>query len=167
MTKTLTRQQVSDLYSGLQGVASVKGAKFAYAVARNISLLKNEIEALSEAYKMDEGYTTYEKERMELAKSHAEVDDKGKPKTTIVNGSSEFVVKDHSAFEADFEKLKETHSDAFYGREKQVEEFKELLESETEVELHALQSENVPEDITAGQLTSIFEIVAEPEEDSV
>ena len=155
----MKNKEIVDLYQALSGI-NLKGPKFAYAVAKNINLIQPELKAFDAAQKPREDYIEYNKQRAELAKQHAEKDEKGKP--IIINGRN-YKVADEEAFEKEWEVLKQKHAEAIAYREQQDKEFHELMEKDSTVTLHKLSLKDVPEDITSQQLTSIFAIVDDSE----
>lgn len=137
------------------------GAKFAYAVARNLQIIKPEVEALQKAQEPSEEFTKYDTARAELAKKHAEKDEKGEPKTKIDPATmrSSYVVEDMKALEEEVSKLKEEHKEAIEARETQVKEYNTMLEEEVSVELHKLNINELPSDISAKQMSEIISII--------
>ncbi len=154
---TITKQDVLALFNGLNTLKGLPGVKFGYAVAKNINLLKPEVEAIDESVKPTEEFVQYDKERAELAQKHAKKDEKGEAIT--VNNSYE--VEDKAAFTKELEKIQETYKEALAAREKQVKEHLELLKTESDVVLHKIALEDIPEQITTDQMYNIFHIIAE------
>jgi len=155
-----TKQQIFDLYKGLNAVGHLRGAKFAYAIARNISKLQPEIDALNKAYATSDDFVVYDKERAKLAENHAiKVD--GKPQKTIENGMAKYVIEDQEKFDKELKVLQEKHKEAVDKRQKQLEDFQEILKEETEIELYFISAEYIPEDIKAQEMAGILLIIDE------
>jgi hypothetical protein len=154
----MKNKEIVDLYQALSGL-NLKGVKFAYAVAKNINLIQPEIDAIDKAQKPREDYVVYNKERVELAKTHSEKDEKGNP---VIQGRN-FKIADEAAFEKDWNELKVKHADAITYREQQDKELEDLMEKESTVVLHKVALAEVPADITSQQLTSIFAIIDDSE----
>jgi len=150
----MTNQKVLNLYVALQQI-NVKGAKFNYCIARNMGKIKPIIEAVKKADEHSEDYRKYDTARIELAKQHADKDDKGEPKES----GGHFIIINQLNFDKELEKLREKHKKAIEDREKQEKEIKELLEQEAEIEFHKLKESDIPEDLTTKQLTSIIDII--------
>lgn len=155
----ITKGEVINLFNGLHTVLDLPGAKFSYAVARNINILKTETRALAKAERPMDDFLTYEKERIELAKSHAKKDKDGNPVTEEKEAGKSFVVEDMKKFQEDFEKLKEKHKEALDRRKKQLDDFNELLKEESKVDLYTIPEEYIPEGITTAQMTGILPII--------
>ena len=153
----MTKGDNINLFNALNKLGNLVGVRFAYAVSRNISLLKPEYEAIQEAIKPSEAFTAYEKERIALVESFAKKDEKGK----AVSENGAYVLEDQEGFDKAFELLKETHKEAVDGRTAQQDEVNELLKNESTVELHKVSLDNVPEGITVAQLHSISDIISE------
>ena len=143
------------LQSGLADVGKLQGVKFAYAVARNLQIIKREMEALQEAIKPSDDFSDFEKKRLELCRKHADKNEKGDP---IIIGS-EFSIQDRQSFDIDLENLRDNHHDVCELRERQVEEYEQLLEETCDLDLHKIAKDNLPENITAEQIFGIIDII--------
>lgn len=155
----MNNRELFGFMAGLQSVGDLRGVKFAYAVAKNSRLVAEEIKALQEANKPDEGLLAFDRARVALCVEHAEKDEAGKPKT---NGAGYSIAADRQAlFDASLTALREGHAEALERREGQRREFDALLDEDTDVELHRVAEEHLPEDITGAQLTAILDMVAE------
>ena len=152
----ITKEKAVDLFKSLNDVGNLQGVKFAYAVARNISLLNSEVDAIQKAIEAHDDFRKYDEERVALAKKHAvKVDGKEK----VEDG--QYVVEDQEKFETEFKELQEKHKNALDVREKQKNDFKELLKEELEIDLFTIPVEYVPENITPAQMEGILLIVAD------
>jgi len=158
----MTNQKIVDLYQGLMSISSLTGVKFAYAVARNVDILKREIDSLRKANVPSEDYMKFEEARAKLAESHAVKVD-GTPQKKFEDGMERFVIRDQAKFEKEFEELRVTHKSAVVARKKQLKEFDELLENEVEVDLFTIPFSYIPESISAKQMVDILLIVKEKE----
>lgn len=157
---TLTNKEVLDLFNGLQEVSNLPGTRWSYVIAKNITLLTPEIQALQKAYSAHDEFLNYEKKREELAKKHA-VKREGKYETVIVGGVEEYVIKDRKAFDKEYEHLKEQHIDEIVKRTDQLKDFEGLLEQTVELSLVTLHPDHIPQEITPSQLKTIMLIIDE------
>lgn len=161
----MTKNEILNLYRGLLSLnkARIAGVKFAYAVNKNINILKSEIEALDEAKKFSEEFLAFDKERIIMAEANAKKDEKGKPLTATdpLTNMGSYVMENEAEFEVKFVELKEKHKPAIDARDVQVKEFEELLKTPSTVELHKLKIEDVPATITTDQMSIIMPILAE------
>jgi pyruvate/2-oxoacid:ferredoxin oxidoreductase beta subunit len=151
----MTNQDIISLADGLQAVKNLPGIKFAYVVSKNINKVKSEMETFREMTEQSKSFQEYEKERIELVELHAKKDDKGKP---VIIGN-EYDIDNKQAFDAQFEVLKEKHKEAIDARQKQIDDFNAFLKEESKLELHNMDVNNCPKDITAGQLSGIYPII--------
>lgn len=153
----MKRLKLVELFQGLQSVKNLKGVKFSYGVAKNINILKPEIEALQKSVEMTEEFQKYEEERIALARNHAVKDEKGV--AMMKDGS--FVIADMDAWKKDFKEFNEPYKEVIAKRDEQIKEYNKLLEEEVAVELYKIKMEDVPQDITTGQLEGIFPVIEE------
>ena len=158
----LTKGETLSLFRNLNQLGILTGAKFTYAVARNISLLKGEIEALEKSMELPDKFKEFETERIALVEKYAEKDDSGKPKKEATSsGAEQYIMGDEKKFEKEFETLKVKHKEAVSLREKQIEEYTKLLTTDSEVKVYKVKLEDVPKEINARQMAGIYEIVQE------
>ena len=159
----MTKNDALNLYNGLQNVSNLKGAKWAYAIARNVEKLRPEVEALRKAYTMSEEFADYEGKRLELARKHS-VKEKGTPKTVKIGQTEEYLIADKDKFNQEIAKLQKKYNKAIVERKKQLEDFNEILEEKVEMDLHMIDSDYIPEEITPEQVSAIMPIIREKED---
>ena len=156
----IKNKDIVELYSGLKGLANLSGAKFAYAVARNLAILKSEIRLLQKAGAPSQEFIKYEEERFDLATEHAKKKD-GKPLTELINGIEKFVLKDKVEFEKKYVIIRKKHLETINKRKKQLKEVEELMEVESEVDLFMIPQSYVPDEINTNQMAGILPIIRE------
>ena len=143
-------------------LGQLSGAKFAYAVARNLAILQPEIDAIKKALEATDEFVKYDAERVKLAEAHAKVGEDGKVmKVKNAQGFEEFVLEDKEAFEKAFEVLKAEKKAVLDAREAQVKEQNELLKTESTITLYKIALADVPNTITTEQMKAISEIVSD------
>src|SRR3990167_5070475 len=127
----MLKKEILQLYRALNTLGQLQGVKFAYAVSRNLAILKPEIEALEKASSPTPEFMEMDKERIKLVEEHAEKDEQGKPKKK----GNEYVIPEDKKedFENAFEAFKLEHKELFDAREKQIEEYNALLQTESEI----------------------------------
>jgi len=157
----MKNKELLELMSNLNACSDLIGVKFAYGVARNKSMLKGLIESLDEATKPSKEFSEYDQQRMELAKKYSQKDENGEPKTEVVDnfGNSKFVMEDEKTFNVELEKLRKKYKKALDERKKQDDDFQALLEEESKFKPYLIEEKDIPKDISAGQLSGIFEII--------
>ena len=153
-----------DLYhlkQGLDSVGGLTGIKFAYAVAKNLRLVATEISVLDELRVPSEAFAEYEKERIALCEQHSEKDEDGKPRMANggANGVFTFAIANKAAFEAELDELRTQHATAIKERDDQMRRCEEFLQEESDLDLHSVKLDDVPKEISAGQMSAILEIV--------
>jgi len=152
---------------GLEEAKKLQGVKFAYAVAKNSKLVTGEIESLQETIKPSEEYSEFEKERDEIVKKYAKKDKNGDPKqeTQEVNGQtfSFYKIEEEGMadYNKDFEELKEGHKEIIEARDKQLEEYDNLLKEDCDIKVHMTVIDLVPENITGETLELIDWMIEE------
>lgn len=158
-----TKKELIDLNNALHSVGDLKGPRFAYVIARNLSIIKDEIHALQQATKIDDAFMEFEKDRVALAEKYAVRDENGSPKRYVDGGLERFVIGDQVAFDKELEDLKIKHKDALDSRVEQDKAFSAMLEDKVEFFLYELKKEDLPADISAQQMTALVALLAEEE----
>lgn len=151
----MRKSELLKFEAGLNSVSNLKGVKFAYAVAKNLSKVKPEIEAIKKSSEPYENLNEYEKLRLELCEKHAKRDDKG----VIITESQQYVMEDIKVFNKAFDKLRKESKEALNQRDDQIKKLEEFLKEESTLELHKIKIEDLPEEITAIQITGIEEMI--------
>lgn len=153
------------LYRNLNQLGNLNGVKFSYAVAKNLNIIKPEIEALEKSMELPDKYKEFDNARVALVEKYAVKDENGKPKKEKAdNGAEQYVLPtgpEEKKFNKEFEALKKEHKEAVDLRDKQVEEYTKMLTEESTVALYKVKLEFVPEAITTRQMAGIAEIIEE------
>jgi ATP-dependent Lon protease len=159
-TVELTKGEVLELYLGLNSLGELHGAKFAYAVMRNINSLKGEAEALLEARNPKQEYVIFEREQISLAKLHAVMKD-GVPQKYTENGKEFYAIADMEKFNKEFEALREKHLPAINNYQAQLRELESILKEKVTVGIYKVSREFIPENISVKQFASIEAIISD------
>lgn len=139
-----------DLFSLLQGLRNVgyhSGVRFAIAVDKNIRKISLECQSIEKGIEYTSEYSEYHQKRIEIAKPFADPES---------NGLITVPLNKLDAFKAALQPLNEEYKDALEAREKQEKEYAEVLEEEIEIELTLIPDSDLPEKITADELSSIY-----------
>lgn len=155
----MKNKQLSVLLQGALACQDVKGLKFAYALQKNIRLMKQAISSIFELLQPTPGFNEYEKDRIKLAEKFSEKDKDGKPKT--IEDGSRFKIKDKKKFEAELKKLQKKHEKAINHRQDQEHLFNEKLEEECTVNFHFIKEKDLPENLSLRQLDIISSFMYE------
>ena len=153
---TITRQELLELWHGLPALADLRGFKLGYAVARTKAKLKPEVEALDEALKPDAAFQAYEEKRMELCRKFSIKDGQGNP---LISGNEFVFGENRAAFDAEMVPLQEEYAEAIVDRKKQTEDYIAGLKESMVVEVHQIALEDVPEDVTVGQVEVLIRLI--------
>ncbi|MFA5395224.1 MAG: hypothetical protein WC346_04320 [Methanogenium sp.] len=159
----MNKQDALNLWNGLHAVSGLKGAKWAYAVAKNINNLKSEIEALQKSIAPSKEFSEYNNKRLELAQKHA-AKEKGVPKKIKIGNTEEYLIADKNKFNKELKPLQKKYKKALDERDKQMKDFEEILKEEVKIDLHMVDSDYIPEEITPAQVTAVMPIINEKED---
>lgn len=151
----MTNKELIDLYKSLNAINLSGSIKFSYAIAKNINLLKAEIENLEKLIIPTEGVINFNNERIELAKKLSKKDKDGNP---IVIGNN-FDVEDLKKFEKELKPIQEKYKKEIDEYEKKKQEYNNFLKEENGISLLKIDINDVPKEITNQQLNSILSIV--------
>lgn len=120
------------LYKGLEAVKSIKGARFAVLVGKNIKELRNVLDPLEQAAVPG---VEFQELSIEMQR-HIEAEDKD----AIV-------------------KLEDENKELIDERKKQLADVETLLDNEIEVQLHPIREDQLPEDITGEQVEKLLQLI--------
>ena len=153
----MTKSESIALFGALNTLGKLKGVKFAYAVSRNVSILKTELESLEKASAPSKEFEEFEKKRIALVEGFSKKDKDGKPEKKGNN----YIIEDGKQEDLDkaFEALKKENQELWDSRLKQIEEYNELLKTDSSVVLHKISLSDVPSDINVEQMHSITAMV--------
>lgn len=154
----ITKRDVLILNTGLNEVGHLTGLKFVYAVAKNLSIIKDEVAILQKSSSYNEDFITFQLERVKLAEEHAVVE-KGIPQKILDGGNEKFIIEDRVSFNKEFDALKTKHGKALDGRVKQLKDFDKLLDEKVELDIYVISREIIPKEITARQMSNIFNMI--------
>lgn len=168
----MTKEKLIELYNAFFQLQYLRGAKFAYAIAKNIDLIKPEIEALDKVIAKSEEYQKleqeFEPERIIIAEKYANKDKEGNVmKRTVLNNNKQVEIYDMSpenqqkSNQECEEALKAKNPTVYQERLKQVEEYNKILKEEYVNVFFpfALRVEDLPTEISVAQTTSIYPII--------
>lgn len=140
------------LANNIEKLKALKGAKFTFGILKNIDILEKEIKLFSEYMKPSDAYMVYDKARVALCETHCAKDEKGellKKEAQPGSGSFEYEIDTKSpAWLEAIEGLKTEYAETIAARDEQIAEYNKLLDAETELELHKIKLDDVPNDIS-------------------
>jgi len=137
------------LSAGLQAVGNLPGAKFSYAVYRNLDKVRQVLKPLQGILKQSDEFKEYEKQRIKICEDCAEVDNGGKAIKDEKDGSYQIADAKKDLFDRNISALKKKYQAVIDDREKQAEEYNELLDEELKepLDLHMVNFSDLPEEI--------------------
>lgn len=152
----MSNEEIVNLQQWLWEVSDNKGTKFAYAVKRNRDKVDSYVKELKEKYLSESAeFKVFNEKRNEVAKSFAEKDEDGNPKTR--NGN--YVIADRKAFDKEVKEFKKKYKDVIEKREKQITEFDAVMKEMSTLLLYAISKDELPDDLTANQLDGIYSLI--------
>lgn len=154
----MKKSDLFPLFHALTAVSTYPGAKFGYAVAKNLAKVKEECIIIEKLQEPSEEFKAYDNARIELCKEHANKDEAGEP---ILKGNEYDLKNKMIPFLATLQVLNKTHKEALDAREKQMTDVQILLEEESDIMLCKIKEDNFPEAITAQQITGIMAMIEE------
>ena len=128
-----TNRELLNLYKGLEAVKSMKGARFAVLVGKNIKELRNVLDQLEQAAVPGIEFQELSIEMQKLIEA-----------------------EDQEAIT----KLEKENTELIEQRKKQLADVEELLDNKIEVYLHPIREDQLPEDITGEQVEKLLQIIA-------
>ena len=148
--------EIVEAYHAIKAHAQERqGVRWAYGMTRNLKRMEPIVQSVAEAEKATPEFLEYEKARVELAKEHADKDEKGRP---ITNGQS-FQIADQEAFSEALMALQEEHKPALEARQKQVEEVQGLLGEDVEYEPFLVSIDDAVGDVSGNLMEAIFFLI--------
>jgi len=151
----LARREAVLLWNGLNGVAEVKaGVKFAYAVAKNLRLLKGMIDTLQAESRPSPEVQKFEQARLRLCMEHCEKTADNKP----VIEEGKFKLADEPAFQEGLVKLKEEYAPALEAAAQKAAAIEQQLDEIIELPIHQIAIEEMP-DFSATQVDLLLPMV--------
>ena len=159
--KEMTNQEASDLFLALNkgAFAGLKGAKFNYALVRTKDILKRELALLEESFKEKEKFIEYEAKRIETAKELCDKDEKGEP--IIEQNRFKLSEENDGKFKAKLEELQSEYKDALEERTQQMENFNKMLKENVSFEVHKINLNDIPEEVTQEQMEILYLMINE------
>jgi len=127
-----TNRELLNLYKGLEAVKSMKGARFAVLVGKNIKELRNVLDPLEQAAVPGLEFQELSVEMQKLIEAE---DQEG------------------------ITKLEEKNTELIEQRKAQLADVEELLDNKIEVYLHPIREDQLPEEITGEQVEKLLQII--------
>lgn len=141
----------------LPSLEKIKGAKFHYALLKNIDILQKELNLIQTKAKPTEKFAEYEKLRVALCEKHSSKNEQGEPnKRDIGNGQFEYDIDTESeAWKTDIEKLKSENKQVIDERDEQIKNYNEMLDLDAEIKFHLINLEDIPNEVNGEQMQAL------------
>jgi len=156
----LTNKQVRimwEIFGRMSG--KTLNRKLAFAIAKNKSHIEHIVKALDEVRKPAEEYREFESKRYDVVKEYGKRDKEGNLK--IINGIEyEIDPKKRKEFDEKVEALKEEYKEVIERTETQVKEYADVLDEKVEVDLHFINEDLLPEEITPAEIEGLSHFIA-------
>lgn len=151
MLKKLKNFQIMELVEGFKKVEEIKVVKpnkrFNYAVALNLANLTSNVKAIVSISSPHESYRDYEQKRQDIIAKYAELDANDK----IVLIDSKWVKfksdDDREKAKTEIKDLETLHTEVLEQRQKDLQDFDELLEVEVEVQIQTVNIDDIPDEV--------------------
>jgi flagellar motor component MotA len=127
-----TNREFLNLYKGLEGVKSIKGARFAVLVGKNMKELRNLLDPIEAAAIPSIEFQELSVEMQKLIEAEDQ------------DGMS---------------KLEADNTELIEERKKQLADVESLLDNNTECFLYPIREDQLPEDITGEQVERLIQII--------
>jgi flagellar motor component MotA len=129
-----TNRQLLNLYRGLENVKDIRGSRFAVLVGKNMKEIKHVLQPIEEAAVPTPSFQTVSIQMRDLM----EAEDK-----------------------EGMEQLENENKELIEERKDQMKRVEDMLETATELTLHGIREDQLPDDITGEQVEKILEIITD------
>ena len=150
MLKTLKNYQIMDLAEAFMRIGKIENLvstkKFSYALVLNDERIQSNVKAITSIAKPSESYIEFEQKRQEIISKYADTDSDG----NIILNDNRWVVFKPENREAAVEEIKsltKEYSDVIELRNKDIDEYNELLDADVELNIHMVSLDDVPEEV--------------------
>lgn len=127
-----SNRELLSLYKGLEAVKSIKGARFAVLVGKNIKELRNILDPLEQAAVPGLEFQELSVQMQKLIEEENQ---------------------------SEIEKLEAENTELIDQRKQQLADVETLLDNEIEVQLHPIREDQLPEDITGEQVEKLLQLI--------
>jgi predicted nucleotide-binding protein (sugar kinase/HSP70/actin superfamily) len=165
MRVKMSKEEVVSMYKILDGISKQSWpVEFGYAIAKNKRILKPEVEAIEEALQPSEEYNQYDVRRRDLCIKYASRNESDSP--IIKNGSYIIDPEKEKSFKTQITKLNKEHEDIIEKHKEAIQQGKDLLKEEIELDLHAIKYSSLPEKLNGVVIEHLLDImIGEPSEE--
>ena len=153
----MTNREIITLQPWLDEVSHLPGLRFAEALIKITPIINKYVDVIVSKTKEREDYKTYSEELKQLNEKFFKRNENGDVVREIVNGKSE--AKFEKGYKKEYLVLNKKHSQALKFRDKQVKEFRAMLDKKADIKIELIKREDLSEQISAKELAAISVIV--------
>ena len=150
-TVTLTLGEIRDIWNGVARLANLVGVRFIFTVHANRERLREIAQSLEEGIKPSPEFKTFQQE---YAKLRREYQDDTQPVPPDIEAPIDPARAEE--YRTKTKALEEKNKGLLEQRQKQIEEFNELLQEKRGVNFLAIPLSKVPKETNSGQLQVIM-----------
>lgn len=162
-------KQILQMQNTITQVATkdIGSVKFRWGISRNVDIINRESEAIEKFRKPSDKFVEFERKREETVQKFAEMDETGQYR--VDDRFRQYIVapEKRDDLEKALDPLREEFKDAIEDREEQLRDFNELLEEETEVDFYRVDTDYIPEQLLAIEMSMLGPIWDDKEEQKV
>jgi len=141
------RQRLLEIHHALTQLAEhARGVKLAYAIARNLGRLREEVEATQKAGTPSRAFQEFDQARLKFCQALCTKDNEGRP---LIEQGQFILGENQPELDRLVDKLKGEYVEAISEREKQLAEWRTLLDGEADAKFHLVALEDVESGISA------------------
>ncbi|MCK5016581.1 MAG: hypothetical protein KAS32_05845 [Candidatus Peribacteraceae bacterium] len=156
----MKRQDVLAIWNVLESLGNEQtSVEFAYVVAKNQALIKDEYESVKKSILPSKSYQKYEEARLEIAKINASKNSTGQP--NMANGNIIIDPNNVEKIKGELEKLNKENEEAIKERELQMKEAEDFFEQEINIEFETTLISNFPKTLTPNQMKYLIQFIKE------
>ena len=135
----------------IKKAAGLKGAKFAFILSKNGRAINEHIEDIQVSIKPSAEYLEFEEKRLKLCRTLGKIDQTG-------NGY-EIDPENKEKFNLEYDKLDSAYKEAIEEHQKNIDDYRLLLEEKADIDLKPLNFDDIPKDISVEVLDGLYLMV--------
>jgi len=158
----MKKQNINNLLNHIEKLSHIRGVKFSYCLVKNKKMLIEELDNIKKSLRVldkiqAEEFDKYNKERIIIAKKHADKDTDEKP--IIINDN--YKISDMISFNKEFEKLKEKYKEIVAITSEFDNENNKLLDEDVGIDFNKIKLSDLPDELSQSQIEPIIDFIIE------
>jgi hypothetical protein len=152
------RKRLLEIHQALIRLAErVRGVKLSYTIARNLNRLRAEVDAIQRAGAPSTAFQEYEQKRIGFCQALCTKDVNGRP---LIEDGQFVLGENQTELNRLVDKIKLEYSTAIDEREKQLADWRDLLDGEVDVKFHLLDLDGI--EVGVGDCAPSLALLLEP-----